>query len=288
MESGTLQVEGAEIYFEKRGRGPGLLAISGAGGDAGYMSALADELADAFTVISYDRRGNSRSTGRAAVEMKMSDQSDDAKALIESELEGKALVFGNSGGAIVALDLAARHPDVVRGMVAHEPPVVGVLPADDPWYGFFDRMGARYHEAGAAVAGGEFIATVRGEGTYPWPDEVLQRFMGNADFLFRWEWPEWGRFLPDEDALRNANFPIVLGAGSADRGLYYGRPSIEIASRIRCPWAEFPGIHLEFMARPPLFAAALRAVLTQMYSTTDGVADQWQTESTPAPAAPAG
>jgi pimeloyl-ACP methyl ester carboxylesterase len=212
--------------------------------------------------------------------MTVNEQSDDARALIQDLADGKALVFGNSGGAIVALDLAARHPEVVTGLIAHEPPIVGVLGEDDPWHGFFKRIGALYDEAGPAVAGTEFTATVRGEGTYIWPEDLQQRFMGNVDHLFKSEWAPWGNFLPDEEALNRADCPILLAAGSADRGLYYARPSIEVASRIGAPWAEFPGVHLEFVPRPSQFAAAARALFTKMYTTTVGsVPDLWRSES---------
>lgn len=279
MQRGMLEVDGAKLYYEKQGKGPALLLIPGAGGDAGFFSGLAEELSEAFTVIRYDRRGNSRSTGRRDAPMKMADQSNDARALIENLAGGKALVFGNSGGAIVGLDLAARHPDVVAGLIAHEPPVVGVLPADDPWRDFFGKIATRYVELGAEVAGGEFIATIRGEGTYAWPEDLQGRFFGNIDYLFKWEWAEWARFVPDMEALAKAKFPIVLGAGSADRGLYYGRPSVEIAGQLDAPWVEFPGIHLEFVPRPALFAAALRAVATQMHSTVDSLPALWKSES---------
>ena len=73
MTSGFLDVEGARIRYERRGAGPALLLISGAGGDAGFFSGLAEVLADSFTVISYDRRGNSRSTGRTEGPMRLSD-----------------------------------------------------------------------------------------------------------------------------------------------------------------------------------------------------------------------
>lgn len=282
MQSGMFDVEGAQLYYEKRGSGPALLLIPGAGGDAGYFSGLADELSDAFTVITYDRRGNSRSTGRLDAPMKMTDQSNDARALIEGLAGGKALVFGNSGGAIVALDLAARHPDVVSGLIAHEPPIVRILPADDPWYDSLDRLGVRYAQAGAAIAATEFLATVRGEGTYAWPEDLQQRFLGNVDYLFRWEWAEWARFLPDEKALAGVPFPIVLGAGSADRGLYYARPSVEIASRIGAPWVEFPGIHGEFLPRPALFAAAVRALASHMHTINAPVPEHWNTDTSAA------
>jgi hypothetical protein len=90
-----------------------------------------------------------------------------------------------------------------------------------------------------------------------------------------------GAFFPDERALARADFPIVLGAGSADRGLFYARPSIEIASRIGAPWVEFPGIHLEFLPRPIPFAAALRALARQMHTTTEKVPEQWSSGVAP-------
>jgi pimeloyl-ACP methyl ester carboxylesterase len=55
--------EGAEIYCERRGDGPLLLLITGGMGDAGFYSSAAEILADEFTVLNYDRRCNSRSTG---------------------------------------------------------------------------------------------------------------------------------------------------------------------------------------------------------------------------------
>ncbi|MFE4544617.1 alpha/beta fold hydrolase [Arthrobacter sp. NPDC056727] len=275
MLNGMFDVEGASLYYEVRGRGPAVLLIAGAGGDAGHFSALAAALSDAFTVITYDRRGNSRSSGRVARPMKMSDQSNDAAALIRGLAGDKALVFGNSGGAIVGMDLAARHPDVVRGLVAHEPPAVRVLPKEDPWHHFFDHIAAQFREYGLGYAAREFAATVKGGGMMPGDPELYQRLGGNWDFMFRWEWGTWGDFVPDVRALAGAQFPIVLGAGSADRGLYYARPSVEIAKRIGASWAEFPGTHLEFMANGALFGAALRTLLTQMYVRTEGMPDEW-------------
>ena len=57
----SIEVNGIRIYYEKRGRGPAVLFVSGATGDAGHWTTVADILADAYTVITYDRRGNSRS-----------------------------------------------------------------------------------------------------------------------------------------------------------------------------------------------------------------------------------
>ncbi|GAA2345808.1 alpha/beta fold hydrolase [Streptomyces violaceusniger] len=278
MRSGMLAVDGAELYYEVRGSGPELLLIPGAGGDGGFYQGLAEDLSDAFTVITYDRRGNSRSTGRTEEMMTLTQQASDAKALINELADGKSLVFGNSGGAIIALTLAAQYPEVIRGLIAHEPPAVKVLPETDEWFNFFEKVIARSEEAGAQVAAGEFVQTMRGESDAPWPEDVQQRFFGNVEFLFSKEFADFGRFVPDFDALKAAKFPILLGAGSTDRGAYYARPSLEIAKRVGAPWAEFPGIHMEFLHRPAGFGAALRALATEMQSRIADVPERWTTE----------
>lgn len=266
MISGTFEVDAAGLYHEVRGSGPALLMISGAGGDAGYCTQVAADLADAFTVITYDRRGNSRSTGRSSAPMDLARQASDARALIEGLAGGRALVFGNSGGAIIGLTLAALHPACLTGLIAHEPPAVNVLPDDDPGRGFFADLADRYAEGGAPAAGRRFAETVRGEGTYRWPDDLWRRFLGNQDHLFGAEWEGFAGFRPDEAALKAAPFPIVLGAGAEDRGTYYARPSVEIARRIGALWVEFPGIHMEFLRHPDRFAAALRALATWVHT----------------------
>ncbi|MFF3378900.1 alpha/beta fold hydrolase [Streptomyces sp. NPDC002680] len=276
MRSGRLTVDGAELYYEVRGVGPALLMISGAGGDAGYYSGIAEGLADAFTVITYDRRGNSRSTGGDDGPMELARQAADARDLVGALAGGRALVFGNSGGAIVGLTLAALHPECMLGLIAHEPPAVNVLPDGDPGRGFFAELAGLYAAGGAPAAGRRFGETTRGEGSYRWPADLWKRFLGNADHLFGREWPAFAAFHPDEEALRAAPFPIVLGAGADDRGTYYALPSIEIARRIGVPWVEFPGIHMEFLRHPSRFAAAVRVLATQMYAADGKVPDLWR------------
>ena len=78
--SGTAGVAGAELYYEVRGRGPAVLLIAGATGDAGHFEQAADVLASEHTVITYDRRGNSRS--RPAGPTTLDQQADDAAALL--------------------------------------------------------------------------------------------------------------------------------------------------------------------------------------------------------------
>ena len=93
--------EGAEIYCERRGNGPLLLLIHGAMEDAGFYSSAADILAEKFTVVSYDRRCSSRSSGNRNVDMTVAQQARDAPSVIKAMGFDKAIVVGRSGDAII-------------------------------------------------------------------------------------------------------------------------------------------------------------------------------------------
>ena len=81
----TVTVNGTELYHEIRGSGPTVLLIMGGSGDGGHFDAFADLLADEFTVITYDRRGNGRSPVPAGWQTTSpQEQADDAAALLEA------------------------------------------------------------------------------------------------------------------------------------------------------------------------------------------------------------
>ncbi|WP_329342503.1 hypothetical protein OG866_40225 [Streptomyces sp. NBC_00663] len=152
-------------------------------GGAGYCAEVAADLADAFTVITYDRRGTSRGTGRSGVPMDLAGRAADARALIEGPADGRVLVFGDSGSAL--------HAEYLSGLIAHEPSVVNVPPADDPGRAFLADVADRYTRGGAPAPGRRFAETVRGEGTYRWPDGLWRRVLGNQHHLFGTEWVEF-------------------------------------------------------------------------------------------------
>jgi pimeloyl-ACP methyl ester carboxylesterase len=85
--TGTLKVPGASLYYEVRGSGPLLLLVAGAPADAGTFAALADQLADHHTVVTYDWRGAARSpldepADDPAEGLPMQVQGDDAELLL--------------------------------------------------------------------------------------------------------------------------------------------------------------------------------------------------------------
>src|SRR6266498_4823225 len=127
IQSGRVTTEGDDLYYEVRGQGQPLLMIAPGGGDGWQYSFVANILADEYKVITYDRRANARSTMNQPQNFEVSQQSRDALAVLRAVGEESAFVFGNSSGAVIALDMAKTQPQAVRAVVAHEHPFHGYI-----------------------------------------------------------------------------------------------------------------------------------------------------------------
>src|ERR1035441_9685855 len=124
----TLDVPGARLYYERRGSGPPLPLI-GSPMDSTGFAGLASALAGDYTVVTYDPRGLGNSSREDTTQdVTPERQADDVHRLLSALGGEPAHVFGSSGGAVVGLALVTAHPGQVRTLVAHEPPVVELLP----------------------------------------------------------------------------------------------------------------------------------------------------------------
>jgi pimeloyl-ACP methyl ester carboxylesterase len=124
-----LPVAGATIFYPVRGMGPLLLILPGGHGDADAADDLCEQLVDRVTVVTYDRRGQSRSPVDVGAGLpKIATHSEDAHRLLAALTTEPALVFGTTFGGLIGLDLVAQHPEQVRLLVAHEPPTWELLP----------------------------------------------------------------------------------------------------------------------------------------------------------------
>src|SRR6266508_6160200 len=227
--SGLINVGTTTLYHEVRGHGPVLLLITGGGGDAGFWARVAPVLAEEFTVVTYDRRGSSRSPRPDGWTVtSVDEQADDAAALLRTLDLAPAVVVGHSGGASIACGLVARHPDVVRHAVIYEPPLLAVVPNGEEVVGGFRAMVEQaMAEGGPRRAMEVFIRANAGDEAYESglasTDPALrERIFGNAATFFSIELPAFAAFVPDRDRMRASGVPLTVVVGEENRDGWYG------------------------------------------------------------------
>lgn len=258
MKSELVEINGAQIYHEVRGSGPPLLLIVGLTGDAGWFQPLSETLAESFTVVTYDRRGNSRSPRpQCWTSTSIAEQADDAAALLSDLRLDPALVFGNSLGAVIALELLVRHPGVARRTIAHEPALYSLFPCAQDLTGFW--------QAKVATGGPRYAMTVltgmNEDDVIPGLDpELVHRVFSNSETLFSMEMPPPLDYAPDVKAVSGFGPPIIVAAGAETTMFYYGA-SRWLAYELGTDLCELPGDHTGFADRPEGFAAALTPLL---------------------------
>ena len=146
--------DGTEIAYERSGSGPPLVMVHGSWLSRGTWNPMLPQLAESLRVITYDRRGHGKSdrpSGQGSVQEDVADLA----ALIENLEIGPAWVFGQSFGGSITLRLAGERPDLLRGIVAHEPPLFSLV-ADDPDVGpMLEGFGQMSAEVVDKIAAGD-------------------------------------------------------------------------------------------------------------------------------------
>lgn len=259
LESGTLAVPGAQLYFEVRGTGPLLLLVPGGASDAEVFRDLADALAVRHRVVTYDPRGISRSVLDGPPPGPwLGTQADDAARLLDHVDEGDepVRVFGSCAGGLTALELVVRDPHRIRMAVAHEPPAIGLLPDAARFAAFFDEVYATYCREGVPAAMDRLGAVFGGQ-----PAPLLPEVTDNNRFFLTHVMLPSSRCVPDVTALAAVADRIVLAGGRESRTHDVHRPVHVLARRLGREPVEFPGGHVGYAKHPAAFAAQLADIL---------------------------
>lgn len=282
-----LDVPGATVAYDvhgplppKDGRPP--LMLIGQPMDASGFGALTSHFPDR-TVVTYDPRGLGRSTrsdGRTDNDPEQ--QAEDVHAVIAALDAGPVEMFASSGGAVTAFALVTAHPDDLVTLVAHEPPLIDVLPDADQARAAQQATQAIYHEKGWGAGMADFMAMTMWQGEFtdeyaaqPAPDpaqfgmptdddgsreDPLLSGVSNAITDYR----------PDVDALKAAPTRIVIAVGIESEGVFTGRTAVATAEALGQQATVFPSHHGGFMGgefgyagEPEAFAARLREVLDE-------------------------
>ena len=251
------------LHREVCGEGPALLLIAGTPGDGGQFDALARELAERHTVISYDRRGTSRSEAPVGwTTTSVGEQADDAAALLAEVGIGSAFVFGTSNGAAVALELALRHPDAVRGALLHEMPLLTVIADPQPVIdGIGAMIGGAMERGGPALALEDFLrfaftdAVVDG-----WDPALRARMLANAGMVFGIEMPAFQSYRPVEAALAGASVPMHVLVGREQQVPFFLEAADWLARQLGTTVTRSPGAHGPQFTCPAELAGLITAL----------------------------
>ncbi|MFI9487158.1 alpha/beta fold hydrolase [Promicromonospora sp. NPDC052451] len=280
----TLDVPGAVLTYDVREPAtptnePPLLLIGLPMGAEGFTT-LAGHFTDR-TVVTYDPRGVERSTREPGQDPDVTVHADDVHRVIEAVGGGPVDLFASSGGAVVALELAAAHPGDVRTVVAHEPPLASVLPDREAVVAAMADIHDTYQAKGFGAAMAKFIALVMVEGELtasyveqPDPDPAMFDLPttddgSRDDLMFGVNMLVLPPYEPRYETIR-AGAPRVLVAVGADTGEQMtGRAARAAAGLLGTEPVAFPGGHGGFSGgeygqpadKPAEFAARLREVL---------------------------
>ena len=265
----VLEVPGAQLYYQARGAGPLLVLVPGANGEAGAYQNLAEQMSRRYRVVTYDRRGFSRSELRGPQDYgrRLATDTGDLRSLITHLTGQPATVLGSSSGAIVALQVLTRHPERVHTMVAHEPPAVNLLPDAAAWRDFFDDVYDTYRTSGIPAAMRKFAARVVSDADRRVLDHPAMPPAGskyreaNATYWMEHELRQYPRTDLDTGALTARRDRLVLASGRESRGHLTYRPNEVLARKLGLDILELPGGHLGYVTKPAQFATELMAAV---------------------------
>jgi pimeloyl-ACP methyl ester carboxylesterase len=264
MTRHAVGTEGATLVYEKVGAGPLLIMIAGAGGLGSAYRRAADQLAEEYTVLTYDRRCRGASTGNRDQDLDLGQQARDAAAIIRDTGAMQAYVFGSSGGGCIAVKLTEERPQLVAGLIVHEPAIVSVLPDAERWRAHAAEVHDLYLRKGVLRAMARFAKPVKGVN----PIKMIRARRGGErpDFAFfmAHEHVPISAYRPDIEALRQAAVPTVTLSGRASRDGYNARTAPALADLLGARFGTISGNHFPYLLDPDRFVAELRPHLTEI------------------------
>lgn len=266
------RVNGVRIAYEMTGgSGPPLALVHGSWGSHRSWAPAVPGLAEQARVVAYDRRGHSDSE-RPPGQGSFTEDVDDLAALIERLGIAPAWVAGNSAGAVITLKLAAARPELLRGIIVHEPPLLSLLDEDSREAAAFDAEAAalaqvqRRLEAGDHAGGAEQFVEEVALGPGSWaglPEPMRQTMIHNAPtYLDELNDPEWQTI--DEAGLARYDGPALLTSGDQSPPWFW--PILDrlagLLPRAKRHVYEGAG-HIPYATHPEDYVAAVLAFLLE-------------------------
>ncbi|SHE89872.1 alpha/beta hydrolase fold [Seinonella peptonophila] len=264
IHADVFHVTGAKLYYEVRGTGPVLLLIHGGASDANSFHFIVDQLAQTYTVVTYDRRGHYRSQIiDSTEEYEVSTHSHDAHLLLAHLTDQPVYVFGSSSGALIGLDFIIRHPEQVKMLIPHEPPLFQMLAEDDVKQAskMIQKLQTDYQQWGAAKAMNRFGQALGMGNEEEGMIESVPEFDGNAHYFITKEAIAALSYQCDLTTLK-ALSSSILPAGGKESRQYFPYICISLlAGFLETEVIDFPSNHVGYVMEPKRFVRKLEQTL---------------------------
>ena len=249
-----LLLNGARLHVAApTGSGDPLILVHGGWTDHRTWSMLAPLLAQRHRVVAYDRRGHSLSDYGPGPSPRRRDE-DDLAALIEALGAAPAHLVGSSYGASISLGLAGRRPELVRSVVAHEPPLTALAAqtaVDAQFASVQDQIAAGDVERGTRRF---FEEVILGPGGWDLvPEYVRQASVANAQTFVDLREDPLAAAL-DVDAVRRFPGPLTITRGQVSPA-WLQETAAATAAQLQRPLRVIPGAgHSPHLTTPQAFA----------------------------------
>ncbi|MEV6432703.1 alpha/beta hydrolase [Nocardia sp. NPDC051463] len=274
ISNATLPVPGADLYYEVRGTGPVLLIAQSGEGDAHRSEGLVRQLEQAYTVITYDRRGLSRSTIHDSAEpVTMATHADDVHRLLAALTDQPARMLGCSMGAAIGLHLAVEHPEQLHTLIAHEPVTPWLLAAAERAHHLreLEHCQQVFRESGWQAALAPIVKTLgidpRNQELEPGVElpPITAERAANFAFFIGEDFTAVRTDNLDAAALQRSSVHIIPASGrSTPHEVFDHKCAQELAVLRDTAVVEFPGGHNGNMTHPLAYATRLRDLLAAM------------------------
>jgi pimeloyl-ACP methyl ester carboxylesterase len=197
-----------------------MILVHGSWTSRGSWAPLVEALAKSFRVVTYDRRGHSESDGTTR-QGSIRDDVSDLASLIQYLKLSPAWVTANSFGATIALRLAGEHPELLRGLIAHEPPCFSALTKDPEGSRMLDEFTFRSQSVAELIAAGDHVQAAQhfiddvalGPGSWEQLPEQEQYTLASNAETFRDELQDPEALDFDPAWIRRFSGPLLLTTG---------------------------------------------------------------------------
>ena len=257
-----LKTKDVDLYYERMGTGPTMVLVHGAVADAGYFSECCHFLRDHFDLVTYDRRGNSRSLPKEGATFHVADQTDDLVNLIEQLDLSDVILVGHSAGGIMCLEAINRIPGRLKRVIIYETPLMGLCEGVDMsirWVEDLKAMNAEGKHREVAREFGVSIGELDERARKKSGDEKEKDRRNFAHFI-NYEFNDFSYYMPNMAVLKaNARFLTAL-QGDRNQGHYFHESMQTLSAQTGCELIYTAGCHNAPFDVPQSFAVCLLGI----------------------------